>query len=330
MIPTMGSLALFRVDDVPATELARWSRAWDRPAQAGAELIVATVSGEIVALGAFQRTSEVEPRGRSGVSVVRGSGGAAAAVDTGTVWMQLSLARPDALVACTADKLLNRYLRPLLRALTRVLGVPVSYFGRDWLSAARRPIALVAFAHEASSGRSFVEAIVSVRSSFALSRRSSFLGKEPATLEEIVRRSIDPRLVADAIADAYRDLTNDLRELASFDLPTEPGRLPKLEERPAASPCEWPWAATREEALGTIGAGRDAAGRIRVGGEWMVSRDALLRLEELVAALPSNAAADDVGLAVDEALTTQGAVTFGVRSLVSIRDVILFVLKGTA
>ncbi|MCW5833524.1 MAG: hypothetical protein KIS78_14065, partial [Labilithrix sp.] len=77
-------------------------------------------------------------------------------------------------------------------------------------------------------------------------------------------------------------------------------------------------------------AGRDVDGRLRVGGELMASRDALARLEDLVASLPPDAGEDDVGRAVDEALTTRGAVTFGVRSLASVRDAILDALRAPA
>ena len=55
----------------------------------------------------------------------------------------------------------------------------------------------------------------------------------------------------------------------------------------------------------------------------MVSRDALARLEALLAALPADASEDDIGRAVDEALGSRGAITFGVRSLASIRDAIV-------
>ena len=94
-------------------------------------------------------------------------------------------------------------------------------------------------------------------------------------------------------------------------------------ERASHVADEEPWAATREEAIGTIGAGRDRAGRLRIGGELMASVDALARLEDLIAELPADANAEDVGRAVDDALTTGGAVTFGVRSLETLRDVIL-------
>ena len=154
-------------------------------------------------------------------------------------------------------------------------GETLVLFGREIGPAGPRElvtVALVAFAHDATSGRCLVEAIVSVRSSFALEARPSFVGKLPATLEEIAGRSIDPAVVADAIADGYRALTDDVRA------PDQVALAPLPLELPAALAA--PWAATREEAIGTIGAGRDDAGHLRVGGELMASRDAIARLVE--------------------------------------------------
>ncbi len=317
----MGSLAIEELFDVPSDDIAARSSAWTSVRAGGvdARLLVAVPSTEAIVLGAFQRRSELSALGPEVAALPvyrRGSGGAAARVGPGTVWVRLALARPDALVSCTADKLLNRHVRPLLRALGRVASVPVHYFGRDWISAAHRPVALVAFAHDASSGEASFEALVAVRTPFALHDRASFMGKPPATLEEIARRPIDVVAVARAITSAYRGLTTDVREDSA---PVAPSRADVVGEEPA-------WAAVREEAIGIVACGRDDAGRLRVGGELMASRDAIARLEDRLAALDADASADAIGRAVDEAFTTRGAVLFGVRSLASIRDVVLAAL----
>jgi hypothetical protein len=318
----MGSLTIDELYDAPPAELAARSLSWAAIRGADARLVVAVPSTEAIVLGAFQRRSELLPLGPDDAALPvyrRGSGGAAARVGPGTVWVQLALARLDALVPCTADKLLNRYVRPLLRALGRVTSRPVHYFGRDWISAAHRPVALVAFAHDASSGEASFEALVAVRMPFALRERASFMGKEPATLDEIAGTPIDGTAVAGAIASAYRALASDVREAAP---PPIALAEPLLADDHA-------WSAVREEAIGIVACGRDASERLRVGGELMVSRDAVARLEDRIAALGSGATADDVGRAVDEAFTTRGAVLFGVRSLASIRDVVVAALEAT-
>ena len=310
----MGSLAIERLEGSAEAFAARSCR-WGPTRGADALLAIGSPSDEGVVLGAFQRAGELGEIAGGARALRRGSGGGAARVGPGTVWIQLSLARPDALVACTPDKLLNRYVRPLLRALTRVAGVPASYFGRDWISAAHRPVALVGLGHEAATNRALFEAVVAVSTPVAAGERPSFLGKAPATLDEVAGRSLDPHRLIEAVVDAYRTSAS-----AQVDLEAEA-------QAPTSSiddgTCEAAWSATREEAIGTIGAGRDASGRLRVGGELMASRDALARLEELLAALPPDASDDDVGRAVDDALGTGGAITFGVRSLASIRDVIV-------
>jgi hypothetical protein len=298
-----------------ASDLARRSCAWDRVTKGDAELTIAIPTDEAILLGAFQRPSEVLeepalPRLR------RGSGGGAARVGPGTIWMQLALAHPGALVPCTPDKLLNRYVRPLLRALTRATRVPARYFGRDWISASHRPIALVSFAHEAVTGKSLFEAIIAVNHSVTLSSRSSFRGRPSATCDEISGRPIDPSAVVETIVDAYAAEATDLQDVGSADVAFA------TEDDAVVVPAP-PWAVIREEAIGTLAAGRDPAGRLEIGGELMASRDAMTRLRDDLAKLPSGATPDDVGRVVDDALTGHGAITFGVRSLASIRDAIV-------
>jgi hypothetical protein len=307
----MGSLAVLRLDAHPAAELAARSCDWTRESAASdATLVLGVPEDEAAVLGAFQRASEVSGPLRL---LRRGSGGAAAYVGPGVLWMQLALARTDVLLPCNADKLLNRYVRPLLRALTRVSSAPASYFGRDWISSGHRPVALVAFGHDASTGRCIVEAMIGVDRAFALAPRRSFLGKEPASLEDVAGRRIEMVQLVNAIEIAYRAHANAV----STQVGPPPAAAADVDTG------EPPWAATLHEAIGTIGAGRDRHGRLRLGGEIMASTDAVARLEARVAELMPDAGADAIGLAVDEAFTTRGAIVFGVRALASIRDVLV-------
>jgi len=288
-------LGVVRADGLTAAALAAVSRgALDRPLARDAELLVAVPSDEAVVLGAFER----------GPGVRRGSGGATARVGPGSVWVQLALARPDALVDCDAERLLNRYARPLLKAITKS-GALAHYFGRDWISVAHRPAALVAFAHDATTGRCLVEAIVAVTTPFADGARASFLGKEPTTLGAHAPGAT-PSKLADAIVRAHLDAYARTEEVVA--LPE--GAADDVVDDP-------PWTATSDEAIGTIGAGRDRAGRMRVGGEIMASRDAVRDLEARLAR------GEDPSLAVDAALGAPGVTVFGVRDLAAIRDVIV-------
>jgi len=313
----MGSLAISRIHQAPVEDLAALSCRWDRVEACDAHLVVGVPASDALVLGAYQRSGERIRFGQRGDDLPvqrRGSGGCAVRVGTGTVWVTLALARPNALVPCTVDKLLNRYVRPLLRALTRSTSHPAHYFGRDWISVAHRPVALVAFAHDASTDRCLVEAIVAVSTPFALESRKAFLGKESATLESALGHSLNSEAVASAIELAYRELGTKHVELDVSPVPAA---------EPIVHTNEPEWVSAHEEAMGTIACGPDGRGCIRVGGELMASRDAVLRLEASINALSARATAEDVGRAVDDAFTKRGAFLFGIRSLTSIRDVIV-------
>jgi len=292
-MPVVGSLAWYRLD-VPVAKLAR---PWRYAITADAELVVAVPTDEALTVGAFDRAV-------SAVAFRRASGGAPARVGPGTVFVSLALARADALVPSTAAQLLNRYVRPLLTAITKVTSKPARYFGRDWIAVGNAPVAMIGFGHEAKSGSAVVEAVVSAKASFAVDvDRPSFRGRSPAVLD------VDPNRLADAILDAYRSRAETTV--------TAPLALDALEDAAPVGP-EPPWQAKVDEAIGVVAAGRDAHGVMRVGGELMASRDAIARLEELL--VDERA---DVAHAVGEALSAPGVVTFGVRSLSSIRDAIV-------
>jgi hypothetical protein len=320
----MPSLRAVVREGLTVAELSSRSRAGlDRPLFGDdAELLVAVPVDEGLVLGAHQRASELGAALVAGGALHRrGSGGGEAQVGPGTVWLQLALAHSSALVPCEPGRLLNRYVRPLLRAVTR-LGVIAHYFERDWVSGAKRPVAALAFAHDASTGRAMVEAIVAVTTPFALRARATTLGKAPATLAELGLRgggsALAEALVASYVS-AYGGASDlgDLRERGEFAAHVEPRAV-------AGEP---PWTATRAEAIGLVGAGRDGGGRLRLGGELMVSRDALARLETGLAALPAavDAATLDaaVDALVDATLGAPGVALFGVRSLRSVRDALV-------
>jgi hypothetical protein len=332
-MPSAKGMRVVRLAGVPAAELAAISRSsLDRPLEAAAELVIGVPSDEAIVLGSMQRMSELEGASVPGSALVirRGSGGAEAAVGPGTVWIQLALESASALVACEPSRLLNRYVRPLLRAITKA-GALAHYFDRDWISASKgsfkAPIAQLGFAHDASTGRALLEALVAVSTPFALRPRGSFLGKPPLTLRALgIAPEVDAARVADATIDAYATAYG-LGELA-LDTVSEvtraiaAGRGPRDEEDPRADP---PWSATRDEAIGVVGAGRDRHGRLRIGGEFMASRDAVAHLEQEIAEAPGDPARID--RAVD-ALAAEGVAMLGVASLRSLRDVIDEALRG--
>ena len=305
----LGELVVIRGGEIDPTELASRSReALDAPLAADGVLTVARVRSSACVLGAFQRASQIDARAGELV-VARGSGGPEVMVGAGTVWMHLALAHPGALVACDHARIVNRYVRPLLRALTRS-GATAQWAGRDWIGVRARPAAWVGFAHDATSGRTAIEAFLAVRTPFARGERGSFRGKVPGTLEEIFSRTFESEDIEEAIVEAYR---------AIAPAPA-PAPAPARAHAPApATEIETAWSATIEEAIGTIGAGVDREGALRVGGDLLVSRDALAQLEARL----RTAASADVARVVAETLGAPGVALEGVRSLASIVDVVL-------
>lgn len=256
-------------------------RALDR--EVDAELEIGFASDDGVLLGAFQRACDAPGEN----AIVRGTPGAAVRVGRGTLHVLLSLAR----LACNEDQNLDRHVRPILRATT------AQYFGRDWISLAHRPVAHVGFAHERATGRTVVEAFIAVRTPFAFATRASHLGKSPATLEEIRGDEIDDAKLVESIIDAYGDERIALARAAGA-----------VETITNVDP---PWSARVDEAIGPVCAGRDARGRLRVGGEWMASFDAVRDLEARIER------GEKIRDAVNDALSVPHTALLGVRSLES-------------
>jgi hypothetical protein len=305
-------MGILRAGDRDAHEIAAHSRAaLDRPMAQPGELWTAVARDEALVIGAFQRDAGLPDQG---TRVRRGSGGPAVRLGPGTVHVALALAHPGALTPCDEKRIVNRSVRPLLRALTRV-GALAHFFGRDWVSVHHRPAAWVGFAHDATTRRTLFEAFVAVRAPFHASASGSFLGKVPGTLEEVVGRAFEPHRIVDAIVDAY---------VAAWAVAPVETALPDAPTGERQHADVLPWAATVDEAIGTLGAGPDAHGVFRVGGDLLVSRDALARLEARAPQVPDDA----LDALVDETLAAPGVALDGVRSLTSVRDVILRARSG--
>jgi hypothetical protein len=293
----MSLLGVAQLGTIAPHEAAVRSRCeLDRPLLFDAELTLALFGGEATFLGAFQREAELG-KARGPFVVRRISGGPAARVGPGSIWLSLALARIDALVPCEPSKIVARHVRPLLRVLTK-LGRPAQYAGRDFVAIANRPAAFVGFAHDAGTGRASFEAILGTSSPFALGDRPSFHGKTPVTLDQAFGKRTDPVALCGAIAQAYAEehlLT--IEALAIDTAPRADGTLP-LDEPP--------WTATAEAETGLLGAGRDTEGRMRLGGELLASRDAVDAAEIGIEALGPFGAKPDVVRVVKDTLGAPG------------------------
>jgi hypothetical protein len=290
---------------------------------AHAELSVHVLDREALVLGAFQRgatlAADVRPLVR------RVSGGPVVAVGRGTLHVVLALATIDALEPCEPRQIVNRHVRPLLRALT-ACGATARFFGRDWIDVGHRPAGWIGFAHDSVTGRAVLEAFVAVSTPFAAHPRAAYLGKEPGTLDAIAGRSFDVARVGTAIAAAYRKAWGERLSVRDPDVVDSIARRVREGDAVADDPRADPaWAATAEEPIGIVAAGIDRHRRLRVGGDLLVSRDAIARIEERVA----SAAPDAIGAIVHEELDDPRVALDGVRGADAVRDVIARALLGT-
>jgi hypothetical protein len=161
----------------------------------------------------------------------------------------------------------------------------------------------VGFGHDSSTGRALFEAVIGVSSPFAHAS-PSFTNKAPGTLAELAGRSIaDTSSVIEALVSAYSFGKE-------FESGTGTGTGTGVTHRTGSL------LASCDTAMGTLRVYVDN-GRLLFGGELMASSDAIERLENAI-----NSSAD-LDTAVDSALTSSGAVVFGIRSLGSVRDLIL-------
>lgn len=310
-------MTIVREHEVAVAEAAALSRtSLTRSLGASAELGVFSLREPACVLGAFQRACELDASALEGRPVFRrASGGPATIASDGVVWVQLALSRPDALVACEPAQIVNRHVRPLLRALTK-LGALSQFFGREWVSSRHRPTAFVGFAHDTQTRRSLFEAFVPVRRSCWLGPRASFDGKEPWTLEEVVGKSMQNADVCAAIVAAYRDAYDPAAsEVRAEDVPRALVISPEI-------PVDPPWQARADEAIGPIFAGRDAEGRMRLGGEFMIACNVHASFEHALNASGKTPSQEALDALVDEHFAPPEAALFGVRDLVSIRTAV--------
>ncbi len=291
----------------PASSIAAHSRrALDLPLEGAAQLVVTEVLGRAELVGAFEpwagAAEDEIPAFR------RGTGGGTVTLHPGDLYLGLSLREPGALVACDAPRLLNRYVRPLLRALS-TFGVKANYFGRDWVSAGKRPLAAVAFGYDEATRRCLVEAFVGVDAPFAARPWPSFAGADAASLVQLRGAPCEPGEVLRVVAAAYE------KEYALGCVKSVQGVAELLAPEPT-------YLASVEEAMGKVGV-RRLDGRLHGAGIFMSSRDAVRRLDASLATLRRDAPPEVVAGVVEAAFAGPEAALFGVRTLASFRDAIV-------
>lgn len=246
------------------------------------KLCISTVTKPEIVLGAFQRAASALHIKRAvdlGYAISRRrSGGPAVVMSPGDLHMAFVLPQAAALMGCEPSRLVNRYIRPLLPALS-ALGAPATYLGRDWVTVAKIPAAWVGFAHDPVSQACLLEVFISVRSAFSLppqldaypTRTSPwFLGKMPKPLEEIFKRRLDVASIAEKIVVTYQETFKGRIDLATWE--DSLLRDYTVDQQP-------PYSAYLEETIGFLCAAKEND-KIVLGGDLFASEGALDRMAE--------------------------------------------------
>jgi hypothetical protein len=240
-------------------------------------------------------TSEALTRGAWGIDAdctdVRGGGGTKVAIGEGDIYVGLALDKSNALVAdCDPPRLMNRHVRPLLRALAKA-GTKAMYGGRDFIAVKGERVGWVGFQHSAETQRAAFEAIV------------------PGSTPEL------RQLISDAYRAAYGDLVSsrsglrpDTPELASSA--ARPSARTSTSTSTPTSNSTPTWIVDHD-AIGAVAIAFDS-GRFRVGGDFYASREIVPRLER---ALDAARSMEDVDRAIEDVCTTSDVVLEGLKSL---------------
>lgn len=291
------------------------------------KILVSTLERDELVLGAFQRSASalhLDALPSGAVVTRRRSGGPAVWASRRTLHLTLVLPAADALTPGDPSRIVNRYVRPLLRALTS-LGRPAHYFGRDWISIDKRPAAWVGFAHDHPTRSCLFEAFVPLDSPFVLPpnvdayparRADPFLGKSPVALVDLfaqLAQPIDAATLATKIITSYDQAFGEIARGAwTTDL-----------LRPLAHDDQPAFDVLREEVIGFVGASFDRSrNKLTIGGDLFASEGLL----DDLAALAVSRDSDDHGALETrwlDHISESSAVLDGVQHLESLVDVAL-------
>lgn len=322
-------------------------------------VVLAACEGEAVLLGAHQRKASAL-REASGVVLRRATGGVAIAAGAGTVYAALLLPEPSAIVPCAMDRFLNRHVRGVLKALTK-LGAPAQYFGRDVVSVLHRPVAWVGW-DRAASGACRMEMVIGVDRSFVLPasmcgygdrERPAFGGKtgitwveaaaamgSTASARELTERLLDrlaealvsvPTSLVRSVASAGtagggRDGPLAVTDWSADDRAQAASRAASFDAVDDVGDREMVWSRPVEDAIGFVEAGvrlrpDGTLARARVAGDYYVERAGIAALEGALAGSPATPEA--IGAVLDRALGPGGNVIEGLASLRTLHAALL-------
>jgi len=288
-------------------------------------LVVASFATPVIMLGRHQRAAAVVDlaavRSRGLPLLRRAGGGRSLFAAKGTAGVFLYTPPGEVLVAPAfpADRITNRYVRGLLSALRSLGAERAAYFGRDFVSADKRQLAIVS--QEATmAGALAFEAFVPMEQSLALpvalalgtSHSDTRAGGPPAaSLAEFSGGPVAFERLAAALAEGWGKLSG--RECTPLAGALPEGELPPAQEDEVglsgSGPVEIPIGFL--EVLTGVAAGRLVGPRLR--GEFISPAETVRALERALEGAPLDEV--EIGRRVDAAFHGPGAFLHGVREL---------------
>jgi hypothetical protein len=298
----------------------------------------AVLTGAGLALGAHQRAAQavrLSHAREASVSVVRrASGGPTMRAGDGVVYLALGLRTASTLLECPRDRVLNRNVRGLLAGLSAG-GVAAHYFGREFVSLARRPAVGCHWSRDAH-GHVLLEFFLGVGASHL---PDDALVAYPSRVEPALNGK-EPITFAEAYAETERGTAPEADALIELALVRGYAQAYQLELESVTAPDVSPrvdlairdddddalrWSQPHEVPIGFVSAGlavRDGVIRdARLAGDFFADADGTARLRS---ALVDHAPSPELLVAaINATYGPRGVVIEGLRSLAPVLSAFL-------
>lgn len=343
----MATLRVVTARGVTPGRLARWGTGLLAQDLGSATLVIAELEATSVLLGRHQRAAsalDVKAVAARGWGLERRLGGGKSIVITpGTVAVLLAVPPGSGLgMSLSADRAINRHVRGLLRGLGGGVG-GAFYFGRDFVSADKRQVAIVSQDGAPGGGTQLFEAFVARETVLALPDELSKYpvhgdaragGPAHASLAELGRGREGFAGLAQAIANGYAQATGAALLPIPEDALDDGDDADVAPAPPVVESDEgWAWSGVADVPIGFLEAqvqhegGRVRAARLR--GDFIAPAFAVRHLEAALAGCMLDFA--QVAPLVDAALALPGATIVGVPHLRIVADAFVACLaEGTA
>ncbi|MCC6994088.1 MAG: hypothetical protein IT370_05605 [Deltaproteobacteria bacterium] len=290
-----------------------------------ATLVVCQLMGQGLLLGRYQRAArfDLEAARAAGLTLARRVGGGRALVaGQGTVGVLLAVPPGGAGLlpaVVAADKVLNRYVRGLLRGIG-LLGAPAHYFGRDFVTADHRQIGRIS-QDGGPDGSVLFEAVVALERNLEVAPElmpgvvpvaPSASAPAPVALADLTCRLRRFDEVADQLALGYASTYG--QERAAIEAPAE-APAPELSPAPigpVGPAVNIPIGVLEAELA--LHAGTISAARLH--GDFIATSFAIAALEAGLVGCPLDPGA--LAPRIDAALMAPHAAIVGLRDLASV------------